>query len=191
MYNPQQIYTYDIWVKILFRFLSQTPDWDKHVQFTPFLGQEQYNWVPLNSWTTEPSYKIQTNYTINLHFNCNGVSESKSTVKIYRVEGVGLPGGFDVYQHPLAPPYSHSYAWTLYNWGLFLFLLAVRCVSLFSWFSKEDSSNSFFQMREWIACVAQEHDDLKNWTNTSNKKKNFRCREIQHAFTHHNDKDAA
>ena len=42
MNNPQQIYTYDIWVKILFRFLSRTPNWGKHLQFTPFLGQEQY-----------------------------------------------------------------------------------------------------------------------------------------------------
>ena len=93
-------------------------------------------------------------------------------------------------------PQSHKQALTLQqlqinNWGLFLFLLAVRCVSLFSWFSKEDSNNSFFQMWEGIACVAQEHDDLENWTNTSNKKKNFRCREIQHAFTHHYDKDTA
>ena len=190
MYNPQQIYTYDTWVKILFRFLSRTPDWDKHVQFTPFLGQEQYKWVPLNSWRTEPSYKIQTNYTIKLHFKtCNGISESTSTVKIYRGGGGCLV--VLMYQHPLAPPYSHSHAWTLYNGGLFLFLLAVWCVSLFSWFAKEDSSNSFFHMCEGIAGVAQEHDDLKNWTNTSNKKKNFRCREIQHAFTHHYDKDAA
>lgn len=93
-------------------------------------------------------------------------------------------------------PQSHKQALTLQqlqlnNWGLFLFLLAVRCVSFFSWFSKEDSSNSFFHMCEGIACVPQEHDDLKNWTDKSNKKKNFRCREIQHAFTHHYDKDTA
>ena len=42
MHNPQQIYTHYILVKILFRFLSQTPNWGNHLQFTPFLGQEQY-----------------------------------------------------------------------------------------------------------------------------------------------------
>lgn len=94
-------------------------------------------------------------------------------------------------QHPTVSQTSIDFATVADNWGLFLFLLAVRCVSLFSWFTKEDSSNSFFQMCEGIACVAQEHDDLKNWTDRSNKKKNFRCREIHHAFTHHYDEDTA
>ena len=122
------------------------------------------------------------------------VLEAHPLYSLIKIGGM-LPNPLQTPPNPSIPQ-SHKQALTLQqlpinNWGLFLFLLAVRCVSLFSWFSKEDSSNSFFQMCEGIACVAQEHDDLKNWTDTSHKKKNFRCREIQHAFTHHYDKDTS
>ena len=157
MYNPQQIYTYDTWVKILFRFLSRTPDWDKHVQFTPFLGQEQYKWVPLNSWRTEPSYKIQTNYTIKLHFKtCNGISESTSTVKIYR--GGGVAWWFwctNILWHPHTPTAMHE----LYITEVYSFFFLLSDVLAFSVGSRKRTAATAFS-----TCVKGSLVLLKNMT---------------------------